>query len=79
MNREKSNPNPSHTFPEPLDFSTLKKSREWRGGVGGAGRGVRLRGRPNARHGAFDCFQRGLDIFTRRPGFHSFASGRTNP
>ena len=31
MNREKSNLTKGHTFAEPLDFSTLKKSREWRG------------------------------------------------
>ena len=28
MNREKSNPTASHTFPEPLDFSTVRKLRE---------------------------------------------------
>jgi hypothetical protein len=29
MCREKSNPTASHPFPEPSNFSTVKKSREW--------------------------------------------------
>jgi hypothetical protein len=73
MNREKSNPNPSYTFPEPLDFITVKKSRESHGRLRP---GPWLRGRSDARHGALDSFQCGRDIFPGRPGFHSSAGGR---
>src|SRR6266403_4778337 len=70
MNREKSNSTASHTFPELLDFSTLEKSREWRAGRLPGAR-LRLRGRPDARHSAFDSFHRGRNIFPWRPGFHA--------
>jgi hypothetical protein len=70
MNREKSNPTARHTFPEPLDFSIVKKSREWRGRWR---LGVRLGGWPDAGHRAFDGIHCGVDIFPGRPSFHSFA------
>src|SRR6266481_4863126 len=71
MNRGKSNLIARHTFPELLDFSTLKKWLEWRGRRVGA----RLGERPDARHGASNGFHCGGDVFSRRPGFHSFAGG----
>jgi len=37
--------------------------------------GARLGERPDARHGAFNGFHCGGDVFLRRPGFHSFARG----
>src|SRR5258708_14412784 len=71
MNRGKSNLIERHTFPELLDFSTVKKSREWRGRRAAR----RLGERPDTRDGAFNGFHCGRDVFSRRPGSHSFAGG----
>ena len=74
MNREKSNPTASYTFPEPSDFSTLNEVTEM---ARREAAGARLRGRSAARDGASDGFHRGRDVLSWRPGLHPFTSSRS--
>src|ERR1700756_1087058 len=76
MYREKSNLTTGHTFAEPPDFSTLKKSREWRGLGRCWGGRVLLGGWPVTRYSAFDGSHCGGEcILSRGPGLHSPGAG----